>query len=1507
MKYHSPFSIIIISLAVLLVFASVALFAVFSIGMTSPTLITAERMMDGLRSIDSGVSVSFDSMDRSFSGGFTLRGFSVSMDGSEIVSLDEVRIRMGLGALLRYLAFGSGTIEIEGRGGSVSLPAIAGGAASTGGPLSLPEGHSADIRIFDVSLDVLGVSSDDAEMAFHLEKDGRVRAELSVPLLRYSAPGIAASIDGVGARLTVDDGITLSIAAASASAGFEQGSARIESPIARIDASSLDSLKDAYAAISFSSAEGSYADSSISVGRASASGSLDDIEVVLLSPRAASGEASASADEADISIRGSAISVIASRLTASYGSSIVYGSDLSEASYDLDSGAFSIAIPYAYSDALSLLDSGFRLEIGSLSVSGSAGEGKSISADGRISISADGSALSGTGGSLSLRASEGEDGLSAVLSLSDLRIPGIDESAYLYARYSDGEARIRGSFGEHLRLYGDYGDGVSMRMFYSELPLKPFLPLVSAYAPVLYNYIGDSTSATGSASVEFSSTFTGPMDFAIALSDLEFNDRPFSIAASGNGVLEENGIRIDQVSATTDFIRASFEGSVSFETNLPEGRFVISMTDSGYELFVATLTLESDEEYYFSAEIPRFSSSWLRGRVNWSDENRIESSATLKSGECFYPFGITIDFLENRISLENERANAVVLFGDDVEGTLSFDRFELPVFTETEGDPSYLEGTISSSFSFSQQQFRISSDGFVLGSIGLFPDRPDLVFSMYGDNETLSFPDISFTSPDFTPFSGRLEVVFGTPSFAFKLDSDDSETLLVSLVRASDGMFTGLLRADRLNLGRFGVDGMTGDINLTARAGTWDALSFSGSIRSHSRDMINDPSSLEADMYVDSDEIVLSSISYIGERLSLSSEEIRFSSQTGLLTAELSIDTAIDRADAPLPVSGEARLTARLRSGENLADAIEAMYRGTLSGSSISLELSPIDLGGMFDIGERSLEIIIGEEGFEASGSLASGFVDALSGSFSLFFDLDPVARFSVDGSFGEESELSFSIDSFEISVADLFLNPTVTFLSPSPAHGELLAVSDGAEWNISGWLAADEVAFEVFWMPGERVILHNPYFAVWENSFDSLIDDCTVLDLETYERTPGRVALSIDLSTTLSLAGWAVDVYAEDDSWIGIRLPLTSSNVDIWGDVTGYLRVEESSDGVLDLSGDLDARDLTMSLGMEPIPEWYGGDSTTTSDLTLLLTENVKFVFPLTGDPILRADLAENQNLRVRVDEKGSMDISGSLDIRSGELFYFQKNFYITEGNISFRPDPFLSSGVFNPIINLRARLRDFDSDGNAVDIYLILRDSTLSNISPSFESSPSKPISEIMQILGQSILPNSVYGDLSVSSMVSIVSASVDILSRIGLISSQNDDTLEQSIRSSLALDTFSLHTNIIENLIFDTVSYAASNIENDVLSPMARYLDGTTLYLGKYLSPELYLEGMVHLDAEKSWTETKHTFLADDLNLDIEISLEWDNPLALFTIFTQPQNITLYDFLDSFGFGVSKRIVW
>ncbi len=1517
MKYHSPLSIVIISVIVLLLFVSVAFFAVFSIGMTSPTLITAGRIMDDLASADSDFAFAFGSIDRNFRGGVTINDVSVSYCGESVLELDSVRLHMGIGELFRYAVTGKGRLDVEGSGGTLSFPAVlVGAAAGTGGEAAAPslpsEGfrRSISFHLHDINVTGPGLEAGDVSISAYLD-DG-IRAEMVLPSVSYSSDAFSASGDELLLAAEIGDGITVSASGTSLRGSSGEDFLSVTAPVVRITADDISALDGAGIALSLSGAEGSIGGAAFTSERASLQGTLSDLEAVILSPSLSFRTIRADAAEADLTLREGRALAILDTLSMSEGDIILYDAERTEASYDTVSGLFSVFIPSFSSSLPSLLDASFTLEGNSIALDGSS-DG-SLSATGRLSAVADGSPLSGTGGEFSLRAQSGPEGMeSAEFTLTGITVPGMDDEAYLFASYEDGEAAVRGAFGSHLTLSADVGEGVSVRMFYTDMPLRPFLPLVSAYVPVLYNYIGEDTAATGNILVDFGLGLTGPASFALALSDITFNDMAFSLAASGSGVFSSSGVDVDQLSITTDFIRASFDGSVSFRTRLPEGRFVVSMTDSGYELFIGTLTLESDEEYYFSARIPYFSASGLSGSVNWSDENVIESSAVLRTGAYQYPFGIRIDFLDNTVTIDNEMLHADVSFGEDIDGTLSFEHFELPVFREGQGSPTYLEGTVSASFSFAGQSLDFGSDGFLVGNIGFLPDHPDLLFSLSGDNNSLSFDDILVSSAYNAPLSGSLEIVYGTPSIAMSLSSPDSERLLLSIVRSDDGMFSGLLRADSFSLGRIGIDGMTGDINLTARAGTWDALSFSGSIRSHSSDMINSPASAEADLYIDSDEIVLSSITYQSGSLSVGADEIRYSAESGDLSASFSLSASIERADGPLPVSTSVTLGARLPGGDNLYDAVRSMMDSRLEDSSFDVTIGETDLGGMFTLEERSLHILSHGGTLDISGSLASGFFDIGERELSLYVDLMPVAAFTLDGSFGSDdydAELRFSIDCFEISIADLFLNPSVVFYGPAPAEGEIMAVKTSSSWNLSGWLSAEEVGFDVFWMPGERVILHNPYFAVWDNSFTSLVDDCTVLDLQSYERTPGRVALTVDLGPSLSMDGWNVDVYAEEENWIGIRLPLTSSNIDIWGAVTGHLRVGQGTDATLYLDGDLKAADLTMSLGMEPIPEWMTADSAaasrTTADLRLLLTENVKFVFPLTGDPILRADLAENQNLNVKVDELGALDVSGSLDIRSGELFYFQKNFYITEGNISFRPDP-AETASFNPIINLRARLRDFDSDGNPVDIYLILRDSTLDNLSPSFESSPSKPLSEIMQILGQSILPTSIYDGISVSSMVSLVSASVDILSRMGIITSANDSTLEQSIRSSLSLDTFSLHTNIIENLIFDTVAYASSNPGSDVLSPMARYLDGTTLYLGKYISPELYLEGMVHLDAENNRTETKHTFLADDLNLDIEVSLEWDNPLAVFTIFTRPENITLYDILDSFGFGFSKRIVW
>ncbi|MBO8436707.1 MAG: translocation/assembly module TamB domain-containing protein [Spirochaetes bacterium] len=1514
MKYHSPLSVILISLAVLLVFAGVALFAVFSLGMTSPTLMITERLLSEMESMDSPISFSVESAERSFRGGFTFNDAEIGYNGEMIAHLESVRFHMGIWGMVRYLFTGSGRLDIEIDGGEISVPplAVPEGGGGEGGESSIPSfltEHDISLHVHDVSFSAFSFEADSLEFSAYLDwSDYGIRVDISMPELRREDGNSMIVAHDIAMTATCKERLSFSASVSSIEMAGDGYSMHLDSPVMRGETSL--SFDDYSARLSFSSLSGSAGDVSFAVGRSSLRADEMGAELVLLSSSLDSGSYHVELGEADFSLSESTFEAALNQINADDGERELADIEFALFEYDIKNSSFSFSVPSLLSSAFLSPDGGFVINASQLLLGGKLGDESDFTFSGNVKAEADGSLLSGTGGIISASMkTRGTEIESADVEITDLHLPGIGESASVFVDYHGGVFSLDASYGEYAEIKGKTSeDGLAVRASYTSLPLSPFLPLVRAYIPVLTAYIQDETAVTGSFSADISKDMTGPVDFSIAFSDIAFNNLSFSLAASGTAMFNEDDVDIENISLITDWVRASYTGRISYRTRLPEGRFALSMTDSGYELFVAELELESEEEYVFSAEIPYFSSSYLRGSVNWSDEDVIGSEATLKMGDYYYPFALTVDFKENLILIENERLHARVLLGENIEGELVMDRFLLPVFREGLAQ-SYLDGMVEASFSFTEQKLSIDSDGFTLGSIGILPGTPDLTFSITGDNDSLSLHDLSISSDVFSELVGNIEIGYSSPSIAMYLSSSSGEALMLSILRSSDGMFSGLLRAGDFNLGRVGIDGMIGDINLTARAGSWEALSFSGSIRSFSSDMINNPASLLANLYIDRDEIVLSSLSYTTDNLSLRSDSSRYSSSAGLFEADFALSASISRADGPLPVEASANVSVELPAGENLSDAISTAIGSRLVGTRARIDTGKINLGNLMSIDERSLELVYTESGLSISGSLAEGYVQS-DGKYSFKVDLQPVALFSVDGGLGDGA-IRFTIDSFEISVADLFLTPSISFLSPSLARGEITARQESTGWNLFGYLMADEVSFDVFWMPNERVILHNPYFLVWDSSFTSIVDDCTVLNMQTYERIPGRVGLTINLGRSLSMDEWRVDVYADDDNWIGIRLPLTSSNIDIWGDVIGTLHVGQGSDGVLYLNGDLHARDLTMSIGMEPMPEWMTSEAAssataaTTADLNLLLTENVKFLFPLTGDPILRADLAENQNLRVRVDDKGNLDVSGSLDIRSGEIFYFQKNFYITEGNISFARDP-LEASSFNPVLNLRARLRDFDADGNSVDIFLVLRDSTLDNISPTFESSPSKPLSEIMQILGQSILPTSIYGDITVGSMVSLVSASVDILSRIGIISSSREDTLEQSIRSSLSLDTFSLHTNIIENLLLDTVSYASSNIDTE-LSPMARYLDGTTLYLGKYISPELYLEGMVHLDAENNITENRHTFLADDLNLDIEISLEWNNPLAVFTIFTRPQNVTFYDLFDSFGFGFSKRIVW
>lgn len=1511
MKYHSPISVIIISISVLLIFSAVALVAVFSIGMTSPTLIAADMIMDELSSAPGPVSFSFGSINRNFRDGVFINDLDISYDGESVLSLERVDIHMGLFSLIRFAVTGNGRLSIEGVGGKISIPEIESGECTEEGKGGIPdfsfpsalESYSISFHMLDSVIEYGGAPvSDSTDIFIDINgEDKSIGLETSSDDASFSYDGYTLYSENLLMSLSLGNQVDVSLSATLLDLASDSFTLSVERPAISYNGSAL--------ALSLASSSFSYENIHLSTLSSSLLSEGERSEIVITSPYVLYDDIAFRAGEADSIISGDSISAVITSMSIDKGSEKLLESSRIEIFASLEDKKLQLSIPSLESSALASLGIPYDFVGSSISATVDFSAGVDLSSEGTAILENSASLFDGTSASFSLSAFYDGSSISEwSVELPSVSLPYIDVPLQTSVRYDDNHYSLSAVLGDYLDIKAEYDESISLDILSSELPLNMFKPYTDEYLPVVTNYIGEDTKLSGTLSISIDNEKEGPAGFAFTISNMLFRGIPFSAGASLSGYSSGDRLDISSLALTTEYVRASYEGSVSYTTFLPEGTFIIAVTETGKELFIGNLELVENNEYSFSAEIPYFENSWLRGNVSWNGSGLVSSSATLNSGGYLYPFDIIVDFSTNSIILDNEMLTVEGEFGEEITALVTMDDFKLPVFSLDGGAPSTIGGDISLHFSFREQTLSITSELIQVGNIRNLPGAPELSFSFRIWNDGLEVNEIVFRGEDLPDFIGSLSFDFRKPSIAAYFTGDgNDERLLISILRMDDGMYSGLLRLDSFMMDRLGLDGIISNVNLTARATTWDSLSFTGDINAYSSDMVNEPMQLSAMLGIDSDSIEINELKYASGNLTIESPRLEYSAESGIFDSSFKLRYMLEKLDRDYPITSSFTLSAELMRGDNLYRAIEAMIESRFYGSSADLVLDTVDIDGRLKTDKRYLSLLYSESGFDISGTLASGFINTESGNLDLYVDLSPIAVLSADGSTGSDAMLHFLIDEFEISIADLFLDPTIVFYDPAPASGEIYAKRNGLEWNLFGYLEADEVAFDVFWMPDERVILHNPYFVIWDNTFSSLVDDCTVISLSDMSRTPARVTLDIPLGDNLSMLGWHVNVYVDDGNWVGIRLPMTSNNMDLWASVTGHVYIGSPSENILELTGDVKARDVTLSIGMEPLPEWMTeGDGETIADLSMLLTENARFVFPLGSDPILRADVAENQTLRVAIQRGGNMDITGSLDIRSGEFFYFQKNFYITEGNISFRSG-LMSQGGFDPVINLRARLRDFDADGNDVDIYLILRNATMDNISPSFESSPSKPISEIMQILGQSILPNNVYSDISVSSMVSLVSASVDILTRLGLVQSAEGNSLESAIRNSLTLDTFSLHSNILENLIFDTVAYASSNFSSESLSPMARYLNGTTLYLGKYLSPSLYLEGMIHLAANPDQTETKHTFLADDLDLDIEVSLEWDNPLALFTFFIQPTNLTLYDMMDSFGFGVSKRIVW
>ncbi len=324
-------------------------------------------------------------------------------------------------------------------------------------------------------------------------------------------------------------------------------------------------------------------------------------------------------------------------------------------------------------------------------------------------------------------------------------------------------------------------------------------------------------------------------------------------------------------------------------------------------------------------------------------------------------------------------------------------------------------------------------------------------------------------------------------------------------------------------------------------------------------------------------------------------------------------------------------------------------------------------------------------------------------------------------------------------------------------------------------------------------------------------------------------------LGSKVAMNKWVLDQLDISLNTVNKRyMPLrfTSPFVDVSGDVACDLNVN-MEDSIITLTGSIfgDKLDIESALQNISKAEIEPMDSSKEiyfkTDLDLTLGNHIVLNF----DPLLRCIFVPNTKLKIALDSiTQSYVVDGKLSLKSGDVAYLNRSFYIKEGSIKFNPQE-----IANPKVTIRAETREKDANNQNVRIILTAENQDLLDFKPRFTSVPAKSENEIMALIGQVVIAD--LNEIEKGSDVIPV-----ILSTAGDYALQSFATrqIENKLRESLNFDIFSIRTNILQN----TMSYVKNNQNNNQQIWLGNFFDNSTVYIGKYLSSAIYVDAMLNL---------------------------------------------------------------
>jgi hypothetical protein len=310
-------------------------------------------------------------------------------------------------------------------------------------------------------------------------------------------------------------------------------------------------------------------------------------------------------------------------------------------------------------------------------------------------------------------------------------------------------------------------------------------------------------------------------------------------------------------------------------------------------------------------------------------------------------------------------------------------------------------------------------------------------------------------------------------------------------------------------------------------------------------------------------------------------------------------------------------------------------------------------------------------------------------------------------------------------------------------------------------------------------------------------------------------------------------------------------------GATSGNLKLG-MNDMVMNVSGDLIAQESEISLNASEIAAsqeedaWGALETPVVADISITAGKKLAFLWPTREFPVFQAyaDLGTRARIAVNSLDR-TFAFTGDVRLRGGEVFYFERSFYIRNGVLSFREN----QNKFDPRISVRAETRDRASNG-PVTISMVVDNAPLQSFTPRFESSPALSQTEILSLLGQNFV-GAAGADGNV--VAPFLSSSADLLAQ-----SQVMRRVQGALRDLLHLDMFSVRTQFIQKAAISFIGNQERPV--DRIGWVGNYFDNTSVFIGKYIGSEMFAQAMLSL----RYDENKRTFGGYTFEPDFGIEL-------------------------------------